>query len=242
MADAAPADALSEAAATALAAAVAAAPAASTAPHLQGPYLDPATGRYYYCNMQTMQSEWAPEQPAVTAQLQMALQMQMPMQYAAHPVGSQQAALVTQYGSAANAAYAQAAGLLQAYAAATPGAYAAVMPGAVPGGGRNRGPDGREQCGDFRRGLCSRGASCKYSHLDAAGNPLQQPANAIGRETCADFKRGTCTRGASCKYVHAGVDGANGSAATGKKNDDGSNPGFKRNSAAVAGRSRSRSR
>lgn len=46
-------------------------------------------------------------------------------------------------------------------------------------------------CGDFTRGLCTRGDACRYSHsLDVADN------------YCRDFQAGLCSRGDECRYSH----------------------------------------
>lgn len=154
-------------------------------PHMQGPYLDPNSGRYYYCNMQTMRSEWAPEQPAP---LPGQAPGQMP-QYAAYPG-------YPGYPAYYPGAYPAAAYVPQPQPAVAAGTAAATSP-----------TDGREICGDFKRGMCTRGDTCKYSHnvaggTSATGAVQQQQPGGFGREECADYKRGLCNRGATCRYVH----------------------------------------
>lgn len=62
---------------------------------------------------------------------------------------------------------------------------------------KNR-PGFKEMCGDFRRGECSRGDRCRYSHDGPGGVSTRVD----GREICGDFKRGTCNRGDTCRYSH----------------------------------------
>jgi len=59
-------------------------------------------------------------------------------------------------------------------------------------------PGFKEMCGDFRRGECSRGDRCRYSHEGPGGVSTR----ADGREMCGDFKRGMCSRGDTCRYSH----------------------------------------
>ena len=54
-------------------------------------------------------------------------------------------------------------------------------------------------CGDFKRGLCSRGDRCTYVH-----------ANAASAEMCGDFKRGMCARGDRSKFAHSDGEDARG--------------------------------
>lgn len=42
-------------------------------------------------------------------------------------------------------------------------------------GGKGKGPDGREMCGDFKRGKCTRGESCRYSHAEGGGGYREPP-------------------------------------------------------------------
>eukprot|EP00928_Gymnodinium_smaydae_P008703 TRINITY_DN13183_c0_g1_i1.p1 TRINITY_DN13183_c0_g1~~TRINITY_DN13183_c0_g1_i1.p1 ORF type:complete len:311 (-),score=61.77 TRINITY_DN13183_c0_g1_i1:76-1008(-) len=56
------------------------------------------------------------------------------------------------------------------------------------------------ECGDWKRGKCYRGASCRYIHDGARTLARRSPVTADG--ICADFKAGTCYRNASCKYSH----------------------------------------
>ena len=70
------------------------------------------------------------------------------------------------------------------------------------GGGGGKG-DGL--CGDFQRGVCNRGAMCKFSHGE--GNPTrwgqaQAYGGVPGDGMCNDFLRGVCTRGDRCKFSH----------------------------------------
>mmetsp|Transcript_97878 Transcript_97878/g.276885 ORF Transcript_97878/g.276885 Transcript_97878/m.276885 type:complete len:211 (+) Transcript_97878:86-718(+) len=69
----------------------------------------------------------------------------------------------------------------------------------------NKGRPGfKELCGDFRRGTCSRGDSCRYAHSGSAGGDSRGGGGGGGgREICGDFKRGICNRGDSCRYSHA---------------------------------------
>lgn len=48
----------------------------------------------------------------------------------------------------------------------------------------------KERCGDFIRGVCTRGDGCRYSH-DEPSKPI-----------CRDFLKGHCTRGDGCKFSH----------------------------------------
>eukprot|EP00884_Botryococcus_braunii_P007633 jgi/Botrbrau1/16871/Bobra.150_2s0090.1 len=53
-------------------------------------------------------------------------------------------------------------------------------------------------CFDFTKGVCARGASCKYSHdLD-----LIVRVNSQERGVCFDFLRGQCQRGQLCRFSH----------------------------------------
>jgi len=146
-------------------------PGVATGSPWQGPYLDGATGRYYYYNLWTRQSDWAGPSS-------------MPAMYPAH--------------------YAMAGGYpiyhtlpivpvpqdpLAAYSLAASTAYGTT--GYDPLG---QAMDRREQCSDFKRGKCDRGAACKYAHIKPT-------------EECGDFKRGRCTRGSTCKYLHIGEGG-----------------------------------
>eukprot|EP00927_Polykrikos_kofoidii_P077595 TRINITY_DN74530_c0_g1_i1.p1 TRINITY_DN74530_c0_g1~~TRINITY_DN74530_c0_g1_i1.p1 ORF type:complete len:237 (-),score=15.71 TRINITY_DN74530_c0_g1_i1:170-808(-) len=154
-------------------------------PQWQGPYFDAACGRYYYFDPFSQRSEWA-QMPAVP---QYGAGPPAPGQYPGIPFGATPPTA--------------------AYAAAYPGAYYAAAPffgpaipphtssvtGSTSAGATTRppdiAPDGRQECADFKRGKCDRGASCKYAHVDP-------------KEDCQDFKRGRCTRGATCKFKHVG--------------------------------------
>merc|ERR1719373_1349896 len=78
-----------------------------------------------------------------------------------------------------------------------PGAMAAayggspVAGGALPAasGGRDLDLGKSQECGDFKRGKCDRGDSCRYIHV----KPTQE---------CRDYRAGRCTRGATCKFLH----------------------------------------
>eukprot|EP01087_Luapelamoeba_hula_P016420 TRINITY_DN5051_c0_g1_i1.p1 TRINITY_DN5051_c0_g1~~TRINITY_DN5051_c0_g1_i1.p1 ORF type:complete len:594 (-),score=64.42 TRINITY_DN5051_c0_g1_i1:11-1792(-) len=50
-----------------------------------------------------------------------------------------------------------------------------------------------ELCRDFKKGTCTRGDSCRYSH-DTDSTSLA--------EVCRDFLHGVCDRGDQCKYLH----------------------------------------
>lgn len=169
----------------------------------QGPYLDATSGRYYYHNPWTRESSWA-QAPAAAPLLDgtlngmhpatpygmPAMPMGMP---GMHPAGYPLMPLP--YG------YPYMPGTM---AAAYGGAYGGPMAGALPlpmgggpssrtatsGDGAERG-DGRDECGDFKRGKCDRGDSCRYAHV----KPNQE---------CRDFRAGRCTRGATCKFLHGG--------------------------------------
>uniref|UniRef100_A0A7S2IFD3 C3H1-type domain-containing protein n=1 Tax=Zooxanthella nutricula TaxID=1333877 RepID=A0A7S2IFD3_9DINO len=119
------------------------------APAWQGPYLDAATGRYYYFDPVSQQSAWA-QTPAM---------------------GGAMGACGGCGGCGVSAAYSSA---------------------SLGGGGR----DGREECGDWKRGLCDRGDTCKYVHV----GPAQE--RRIGKEECRDFRAGRCTRGEGCRFSH----------------------------------------
>mmetsp|Transcript_100778 Transcript_100778/g.291406 ORF Transcript_100778/g.291406 Transcript_100778/m.291406 type:complete len:94 (-) Transcript_100778:92-373(-) len=68
-------------------------------------------------------------------------------------------------------------------------AYSGAPGGGASGGGARDPRD--EECGDFKRGKCDRGDSCRYVH--------RKPT-----EECRDFRAGRCTRGANCKFMHGG--------------------------------------
>eukprot|EP00811_Abedinium_folium_P001438 NODE_11314_length_1295_cov_2.784247.p1 GENE.NODE_11314_length_1295_cov_2.784247~~NODE_11314_length_1295_cov_2.784247.p1 ORF type:complete len:265 (+),score=31.16 NODE_11314_length_1295_cov_2.784247:83-877(+) len=196
------------------------APAPSPAPHLHGPYLDPASGRYYYCNMHTMQSEWAPEQPpSSSGGDSRALS-------GGGPSSAPGPHLQGPYLDPASGRYYYCnmvtmtsewapeqppGGGAMPFVGQVPQYYPGypMVPGypgcGLPGYGQTASPaDTRPACGDFKRGLCSRGAACRYAHVGDGGilGGLVAQARGFGREECADFKRGTCYRGASCKYAH----------------------------------------
>eukprot|EP00808_Paulinella_micropora_P013267 g20443.t1 len=62
----------------------------------------------------------------------------------------------------------------------------------------------KETCGDFRRGMCMRGASCKYLHPASEEGTHGPHGMRVGGtiEMCGDFLRGICSRGDSCRYTH----------------------------------------
>ncbi|CAG9461766.1 unnamed protein product [Pedinophyceae sp. YPF-701] len=70
------------------------------------------------------------------------------------------------------------------------------------GGGRNSTGtrlDARSHiCFEFCKGLCRRGARCKFSHDIATIVAV----NSQYRGVCFDFARGECTRGVLCKFSH----------------------------------------
>ncbi|KAK9813147.1 hypothetical protein WJX72_009862 [[Myrmecia] bisecta] len=56
----------------------------------------------------------------------------------------------------------------------------------------------KQICFDFTKGVCTRGANCKYSH-DIA---LIVSVNSQERGICFDFLRGQCNRGLLCRFSH----------------------------------------
>jgi len=86
----------------------------------------------------------------------------------------------------------------------------------------------KEMCGDFKRGDCSRGDRCRFSHGDGksggggGGSRLDDRGKYgnsdwgrdKGQEMCGDFKRGDCTRGDRCRFSH-GEDGGGGGGKSG---------------------------
>jgi Zinc finger C-x8-C-x5-C-x3-H type (and similar) len=56
----------------------------------------------------------------------------------------------------------------------------------------------RQICFDFTKGVCTRGANCKYSH------DLNHiiSVNSQERGICFDYLRGQCTRGLLCRFSH----------------------------------------
>lgn len=163
------------------------APAAGAAPppaQWQGPYLDANTGRYYYYNPLTQQSSWA-QAPALApcgdpAQQPMAYGMPgmmpgypaMPM-----PFGYHYGAMTAAYGGCH-----------------FPGG---PLPGADQGGRRD---EGKPECGDWKRGRCDRGDSCRFAHVGAGGG--SGGGGGGGGDECGDFKRGKCNRGDACRFAH----------------------------------------
>jgi len=137
----------------------------------QGPYCDGATGRYYYFNLLTRQSEWAASPMPVMYPAHYAMAGGYPM-YQPLPIAPVPQDPLAAYSLAASAA-----------CSSTP-AYDPL----------GQAVDRREQCSDFKRGKCDRGAACKYAHIKPT-------------EECGDFKRGRCTRGSTCKYLHLGEGG-----------------------------------
>eukprot|EP00927_Polykrikos_kofoidii_P057899 TRINITY_DN52133_c0_g1_i1.p1 TRINITY_DN52133_c0_g1~~TRINITY_DN52133_c0_g1_i1.p1 ORF type:complete len:299 (-),score=35.70 TRINITY_DN52133_c0_g1_i1:173-1069(-) len=189
-------------------------PQSLTAPTLQGPFLDPGSGRYYYYNASTGQSEWAPTQLTMQSPQMMpfaglfAAQQAAAFQAAAYPLGavptvdtrelcgdfksgkcSRGASCKFSHGPAA------AVGSAALFGGAIPGL---VPPHVIPSLPVMPVLDTRNPCGDFRLGKCMRGASCKFSHGTAL---LGAPAPGGGEE-CADFKRNQCNRGDQCKFLH----------------------------------------
>ena len=77
-------------------------------------------------------------------------------------------------------------------------------------GGGGGGTGGREQCHDFRRGMCSRGANCRFAHGDDDDRDLSAGGGGGGfgggPQQCQDFRRGMCNRGASCRFQHGDDD------------------------------------
>lgn len=83
------------------------------------------------------------------------------------------------------AAYAAAAPAYSAYPAQT--AYQAYAVPTTPE---------PQVCGDWRRGKCTRGDTCKYEHQEPGGNP-----NAAN--VCGDWRNKKCERGPACKFRHS---------------------------------------
>mmetsp|Transcript_66625 Transcript_66625/g.214688 ORF Transcript_66625/g.214688 Transcript_66625/m.214688 type:complete len:244 (+) Transcript_66625:64-795(+) len=109
----------------------------------QGPYYDAATGRYYYYNIWTMQSDWAAPPP-----MQAMYAPQYAGGYTGYPVMPMP--------------------MMGAPLPQDPATYATStvayggMLGSDPLG---QALDRREHCSDFKRGKCDRGAACKYAHI-----------------------------------------------------------------------------
>eukprot|EP00927_Polykrikos_kofoidii_P027514 TRINITY_DN24170_c0_g1_i1.p1 TRINITY_DN24170_c0_g1~~TRINITY_DN24170_c0_g1_i1.p1 ORF type:complete len:389 (+),score=54.73 TRINITY_DN24170_c0_g1_i1:111-1169(+) len=59
-------------------------------------------------------------------------------------------------------------------------------------------------CGDFIRGVCTRGTECRYSHSSPkeAGHMTLPLSGFRGDGACGDYQKGVCTRGADCRYSH----------------------------------------
>eukprot|EP00928_Gymnodinium_smaydae_P063061 TRINITY_DN46759_c0_g1_i1.p2 TRINITY_DN46759_c0_g1~~TRINITY_DN46759_c0_g1_i1.p2 ORF type:complete len:282 (-),score=53.72 TRINITY_DN46759_c0_g1_i1:132-977(-) len=171
-------------------------PVSNAASSLLGPYLDPNTGRYYYCNMATGQSEWAPATMAVP--MMQAAPMQAPMMQ----VPTAQAATM-QMGSTGVAGDVPACGDFK-NGKCLRGASCKFSHGTADRLGTSSmfsQVDSRPACGDFKLGRCQRGSSCKFSHGGII-SPSSAMSMTSSREECADFKRGECSRGASCKFAH----------------------------------------
>jgi len=61
----------------------------------------------------------------------------------------------------------------------------------------------KEMCGDFKRGDCSRGDRCRFSHGDDGGDSKRAKTDGkYDKKICGDFARGDCTRGDRCKFSH----------------------------------------
>ena len=61
-----------------------------------------------------------------------------------------------------------------------------------------QGDDRRQICFDFTKGVCSRGASCKYSHSVEHIIAVNSEEKGI----CFDFLKGLCNRGLMCRFSH----------------------------------------
>jgi len=178
------------------------------APTLQGPYRHPVSGRYYFYNPSTGQSEWAPEgmvapgafsPPSYSLPTTSAFVARTPA-----PVADTRELC----GDYKNGRCTRGAGCkfshggvdLSRRALATP-IYTppqqpimamAYVPPQLPTYAASVPVDTREACGDFKLGKCMRGAGCKFSH-----------GVQVAAEACGDFKLGKCTRGSSCKFSHS---------------------------------------
>ena len=96
----------------------------------------------------------------------------------------------------------------------------------------NQGRRGPKMCFDYQKGMCTRGASCRYEPcrsmhggggfndggyndrgFNNGGNrAFQNNGGRRGPKMCFDYQKGMCTRGASCRYepcrsMHGGGDG-----------------------------------
>lgn len=68
-------------------------------------------------------------------------------------------------------------------------------------GGGNMG--GIEICRAYLAGRCSRGAACRFVHVENSGG--HAPPNP---HLCRDWLNGTCQRGAGCRFQHQGLSGS----------------------------------
>mmetsp|Transcript_17790 Transcript_17790/g.45037 ORF Transcript_17790/g.45037 Transcript_17790/m.45037 type:complete len:233 (+) Transcript_17790:49-747(+) len=158
-------------------------PQAAPPTQWQGPYLDATSGRYYYYNPWTQQSSWAqamasPGDPAALASgmpQQPAAMPAMPSAIPGMPAGYPM--MPMPYG----------------YPYMAPGAMTAAYGGAPAGGALPASSagttGGRDECGDYKRGKCDRGDTCRFAHV----KPTQE---------CRDYRAGRCTRGSNCKFLH----------------------------------------
>lgn len=61
-------------------------------------------------------------------------------------------------------------------------------------------------CGDFQRGLCTRGADCRFLHTGGGLRESRLDSSRLGGRGdgfCGDYQRGYCSRGDDCKYIHS---------------------------------------
>ena len=65
--------------------------------------------------------------------------------------------------------------------------------------GMHTGSGSRGVCYDWQKGICVRGASCRFAH-EENGNGAPQPRP---RGVCYDWQKGICTRGDSCRFAHS---------------------------------------
>lgn len=90
-------------------------------------------------------------------------------------------------------------------------------------GGKRSWDSEKEMCGDFKRGNCSRGDRCRFSHGDSGGGGSRgddrggygksswggggdskrgRTEGKYDKKPCGDFQKGNCSRGDRCRFSH----------------------------------------